>query len=444
VFVVFALGADDVFVAVDKWKNARRHLPNGTTQDIARFALPEATGAMFLTSITTAAAFFSTAVCPVAPLKCFAIFCGLLIMFDYFMNVLLVFPALCLYDIWLQKGDTRWYLHFGKQAASVEDEKHSLIHRILGAYYSFVHKFKWILFAGVLCAVTACAITVPRLSLPKSADIRLLSEDNLFERHWIWQHNLLSKHLATKGGSRATIVWGIQAADNGDLLNPNSFTNLVLDKSFNPKSIEAQDYLLGFCEYFFAQDFAAPPYEGYQCPMNAFNRWLAQQSVSDSPDSVYISNCNGATSVPLAETDFHACIIAWSRLYEQTEILATDGEVRIISAKTKTNSNFDSPYDILDAEWNSFERYLSIERKNAPEGVNEMYHSSPDFWWYDTNGRMLKTAVTAGTIALGCAAIIILISCRSFVMTIFCIISIGYVLLASTACLIVLGWDLGL
>lgn len=28
----------------------------------------------------------------------FAIFCGFLVMFDYIMNVLLVFPALCIYD----------------------------------------------------------------------------------------------------------------------------------------------------------------------------------------------------------------------------------------------------------------------------------------------------------------------------------------------------------
>jgi hypothetical protein len=443
VFVVFALGADDVFVAVDKWKNARRHLPNGSTQDVARFALPEAAGAMFLTSITTAAAFFSTTVCPVAPLTCFAIFCGLLVMFDYFMNVLLVFPALCLYDIWLQKGGARWYLHFGKHAASVDDESHSLIHRILGAYYSFVHKFRWFLFAGILGAVAACAITVPQLSLPKSADVRLLSDKNQFEKHWVWSGNLLSSVLASKSGSEAVIIWGVLPADNGDLLDPSSFTNLVLDKSFNPGSLEAQEYMLVFCEDLFGQDFTAPPFEGYECAMNRFDRWLAEQAVSDSPDSAYTAYCNGATSVPLAEADFHTCIIAWSRAYEETDILATDGAVRIMTSIAKTNARFDSPYEILDNEWNSFEKFLNAERKSAPEGVNGMYHSSDDFWWYDTNGKMLSTAVTAGTIALACAAVIIFLSSRSFVMTLFCIVSIGYVLLATTACLIALGWELG-
>jgi hypothetical protein len=62
-FVVFALGADDIFVAVDKWKNTRLKYPKATTEYIAAIALPDAAGSMFLTTFTTAMAFFATAVC---------------------------------------------------------------------------------------------------------------------------------------------------------------------------------------------------------------------------------------------------------------------------------------------------------------------------------------------------------------------------------------------
>ena len=54
-----ALGADDFFVAVDKFKNARIDNPAGSTEDIAQSALPSAGLAMFLTTCTTMAAFFS-------------------------------------------------------------------------------------------------------------------------------------------------------------------------------------------------------------------------------------------------------------------------------------------------------------------------------------------------------------------------------------------------
>jgi Patched family len=66
IFVVFALGADDVFVAVDKWKNARIKAGfDAPTEQVAAAAFPDAAMAMFLTSFTTAIAFFSTATCPV-------------------------------------------------------------------------------------------------------------------------------------------------------------------------------------------------------------------------------------------------------------------------------------------------------------------------------------------------------------------------------------------
>jgi hypothetical protein len=51
IFVLFALGADDVFVAVDKWKNARFDHRDATTQQIAIISLPDAAASMFQTSV---------------------------------------------------------------------------------------------------------------------------------------------------------------------------------------------------------------------------------------------------------------------------------------------------------------------------------------------------------------------------------------------------------
>jgi hypothetical protein len=67
IFVVFALGADHVFVAVDKWRNAHLMYPRATKEQIAAKALPDAASAMFLTTSSTAVTFFGTAICPVAP-----------------------------------------------------------------------------------------------------------------------------------------------------------------------------------------------------------------------------------------------------------------------------------------------------------------------------------------------------------------------------------------
>jgi hypothetical protein len=60
IFVVFALGAGDIFVAIDKWKNARIAHPHNSTEYVAAIAFPDALVAMFLTTLTTAIAFFAT------------------------------------------------------------------------------------------------------------------------------------------------------------------------------------------------------------------------------------------------------------------------------------------------------------------------------------------------------------------------------------------------
>lgn len=163
VFVAAALGADGVFVAVDKFKNARISNPTGSTEDIAAVALPDAASAMLLTTSTTAVAFFATLICPVAPIFCFALFCGLMIAFNYILNILFVFPALCRYDIWLMKGSKNCLITFACCTKSLvpEEEENtsrkrrknqrekkstetiSLIHRILTRYYNFVHKFRY-------------------------------------------------------------------------------------------------------------------------------------------------------------------------------------------------------------------------------------------------------------------------------------------------------------
>ena len=56
---------------------------------------------------------------------------------------------------------------------------------------------------------------------------------------------------------------------------------------------------------------------------------------------------------------------------------------------------------------------------------------------------MLNTAYVAAAIAIGTGALVILLSSRSIVLTIFSAFTIGYVLASVTATLVALGWTLG-
>ena len=75
VFVIAGIGADDCFVMFDKWAQAAARAPPGADAlRVADACYWEATWAMFLTSLTTAAAFLSSAVIPIAPIRVFSLF----------------------------------------------------------------------------------------------------------------------------------------------------------------------------------------------------------------------------------------------------------------------------------------------------------------------------------------------------------------------------------
>ena len=70
IFIVLGVGADDIFVLVDAWKQSTIFVPDqGTYFDNLKmrlkYSMCRCAKAVFNTSFTTAAAFFATAVSPI-------------------------------------------------------------------------------------------------------------------------------------------------------------------------------------------------------------------------------------------------------------------------------------------------------------------------------------------------------------------------------------------
>ena len=466
VFVLFALGADDVFVAVDKFKNARLRKPDATVQEIAKLAFPDAASAMLLTTATTAVAFFGTAICPVAPIKCFAIFVGIMIVLDYILCILLVFPALVIYDnrqsncccrttcgcfggrteneigIEAEQNSTSKESSSPKDYVEDIDADANLIRRVLSQYYAVLHLCRWPLLVVCGVAFILSAIKSASLELPTSSDVRLYDEnDNQYEQNFVWRQRLLYDVLSKKGGSTAYVIWGVKPEDNGKLNDPSQWSSLVLDHSFQPSETDSQIFLRDFCDHFFANEFAGLVDSDYVCPINRFDEWLQEQSTLTAPEAIYKDHCAGATSVPLDPSTFDACLSAWADQEEETTVLSRQGKLTSMYIKFNSRVRYDSPYEDLDDEWHTIEDYMqSLE---TPPGTSNGYFTSEDFWWYDTNGQMLQTAYASSGIALGAAAAAILFSSRSIILTLFSTLTVGYVLTSVTATLVAMGWTLG-
>lgn len=399
----------------------------------------------------------------------FAVFSGLLIVFDYILCLLLVCPALCLYDRWLQKGNNCFLsCHCLQQSRAPdghqrteaefrsEEEAHpSLIRRILAGYYNLLHKGRFPLLLVIIGAVAACSYFTAQLELSASSDVRLLEKDHEFEQNYLWRRKLLGYNMLQDTISRGYVIWGVTPADTGDHNNPEEFTQLVLDDSFDPSSEESQVFLKRFCKEIFEQDlenrFASPITEGFECPMDKFEAWMQSENQffldaneNRKPSDAYMNNCGGFTSLPIAQYLFHRCATAYAREVSSRDFLQRNGEIEIIWFAFQSRISFDFSYSALDDEWNLIEDWVQEQSRAAPPGVKNMYASSADFWWYDTNSAMLQAAIGAAGIALGAAAIVMLFSSRSIEITLIALATIGFILVSVMSLLVASDWTLGL
>jgi len=211
----------------------------------------------------------------------------------------------------------------------------------------------------------------------------------------------------------------------------DSLTTIVLDDSFNPSSRDAQEYLVGFCDKLFATGMAGPVNNEYQCPINKFDGWLRNQTSSSVQDQVYSTHCNSEDSLPMNDVDFVPCFVAWSKLTDENNVLNNQGVLKIMQIQYEMDIDGDSPFQVMDEFWNSFEEWMRSERENAPEGVNNMFQTARVFWLHDNNKSMLNTAIGAAMIALAFSAAVVLISSRSFALMAFLGLCVTYVLAVS-------------
>jgi len=484
VFVVFALGAGDIYVAFDKWTNYRKNNATKSTEYVAAYALPESLSAMFLTTITTSLAFFATAVCPVAPIKMFAIFCGLLILLDYLLVVLFIFPGLCIYDLALIKRAKRnssggvlsgcWIgcvscgacVSCCHKTAAYDDVvvlpssegcdegmanekdsddtiRYNSTQRFLLTFSEQLYRARWPLL--VLCVVSfgLCSFYATKLALPDSSDVRLLKPGIQYEQNYQWRKEILSSDLNDLSGSRNSIVWGLNAADTGKQSDPYDGTSLVLDETFDPSSAEAQIYLRDFCSNIFIEDFAMLSKEDFVCPINKFDDWLKENAKSDEPDPLYSGACGSPNQIPVDSDKFHSCLSSWALLNQNFDIISRDGVVKYMRIPFRNPAVFTDPYDVLQEQKEAIDEWMTASNEDAPEGVNNAFFTGLTFHWHDTNGSIQRSAYSGAGISLAASAGIVLLSSRSVILTVFTTATIFYILVSVTTLLIVFGWTLG-
>lgn len=130
IFIVIAIGADDIFVFMDAYKQSATKGKEVVSSLETRMSwvFRRSGWAMLLTSVTTFAAFLITLVSPIASTQAFGIFAAFVILYDYFLVMSLYCTAVviyhnrfetkeccCSYDFWVKNDPTPTEIAFEKE-----------------------------------------------------------------------------------------------------------------------------------------------------------------------------------------------------------------------------------------------------------------------------------------------------------------------------------------
>lgn len=159
VFMILGIGADDVFVFYNTWKLMEsKHFDNLTEHLTETFRV--AAGAMFVTSLTTAAAFLASAASPLLGVSSFGVFSGILVIVNY-LSVCMYFPSVVVtyHYYWkdkqlpcIFKGNQNTASETTRSSDAPQDDMTKLFKAVVNWFETTYanrivlhHKIKWIL-----------------------------------------------------------------------------------------------------------------------------------------------------------------------------------------------------------------------------------------------------------------------------------------------------------
>jgi len=99
IFVTLGIGADDVFVFVDAFKQSES-VPQACGSTLSRldYTMNRASKAIFVTSLTTMVAFFMTSISDLINIRAFGLYAGMNIFFLFWLTVLMMPPTIVIWE----------------------------------------------------------------------------------------------------------------------------------------------------------------------------------------------------------------------------------------------------------------------------------------------------------------------------------------------------------
>ncbi|KAJ8391551.1 hypothetical protein AAFF_G00088730 [Aldrovandia affinis] len=444
-------------------------------------ALQHAALSMFVTSFTTAAAFYANYVSNITAIRCFGVYAGTAILVNYVLMVTWLPAVVVLHERYLLNLFTCFGPpppppphHLGGRAAYRTKSAWTALCRGVDRCLFAASEVSRVFFEKVLpCVVIRfrylwlfwfLAITVggayvvcvdPKMKLPslELSEFQVFRASHPFERYDAEFKKLFMFERVHNGEELhmpITIVWGVTPVDSGDPLNPKNKGKLTLDATFNVASPASQTWILSFCQRLRNQSFVhqSDEQDFTSCFMETFKQWMENQDCEEAP----VYPCCSQSLFPYRQDVFELCIKRAIMELDRSTIYHLDSKtpgprfdindtIRAVVLEFQSTYLFTLAYEKMHQFYREVDAWIRDELQGAPPGLSHGWFIS-NLEFYDLQDSLSDGTLVAMALSVAVAFSVMLLTTWNVVISLYAILSIAGTIFVTVGSLVLLGWEL--
>jgi len=448
VFIVLGVGADDVFVFVDAWRQTAS-FPGIHHDPVLRMdhAWRRAAKAMFVTSSTTMVAFLATATSAIVPMSALGLWAAAVILVNYLL-VITFFPAMLI--IWSRRwenhGFGRCFCCAGEALADIDNPDLKELSRVESF---FRDKVAPILNRNeVKYPVVLVFVLILALSLWQAFLLEPPTEDEKWFPDTHAMQSLVDDMEDKFGASNEdwlvplTVMWGIDGAKKSQLKrwDPNHRPDVEWDDDF-PASFASNaathlTFMEGVCDQFANEPCDERGCEGGKlvsevtsCFPKAYKAWNNGSYPSDanliSTMTTFLNSSAGSTY--------------------KSDVGVLDGQIKFAALNFELTLRRNKPHRTTKPVYDFVDDLVS-DLRNKPGSPSDAQHTSDTFAWIEMRSQeaTLQNAVQGIALCFPLSFLVLTFATGNVVVGAYGIIAIaGIVATVMGMCKYAMDWSLG-
>ncbi|KAM4693233.1 protein dispatched homolog 1 isoform 1-T2 [Discoglossus pictus] len=469
--ILVGIGADDAFVLCDVWNYTKFDKPHAETSETVSITLQHAALSMFVTSFTTAAAFYANYVSNITAIRCFGVYAGTAILVNYVLMVTWLPAVVVLHERYLlnifscKQNQQRPYdkkscwnvtcqmaqklLFAFSEASRIFFEK-VLPCIVIKFRYVWVFWFLAMTFGGAYIVCINPKMKLPSLEL---SEFQVFRSSHPFERYDSEYKKIFMFERVHHGEELhmpITIIWGVSPEDNGNPLDPKCKGKLKMDSSFNIASPASQLWILRFCQKLKNQTFfyQTDEQDFTSCFIETFKQWMENQDC----DEPALYPCCSQSGFPYKQEVFELCIKRAIMELERSTGYHLDSKtpgprfdindtIRAVVLEFQSTYLFTLAYEKMHQFYQEVDAWIINELQSAPDGLkNGWFVSNLEF--YDLQDSLSDGTLVAMGLSVAVAFSVMLLTTWNIIISLYAIVSIAGTIFVTVGALVLLGWEL--